>query len=285
MDKINKNFLGIMRLLYQKKIILFGTGYFDNKVQEILEEFSFNIDLHIKVIDNKTILKRFLSQHENCVLINLEVKEVEYLLNANELSSLITVINSSDFVSNYYGFVVGKHSYGFGQFFYKGINIEKIGAFCSIADNIQVALANHPTQYISTHPFFYLSTFGEFIKKDNKDIIGRSKSEKISIGNDVWIGTNVTLLPAISIGNGVIIGAGSVVTKDVPDYAVVAGVPAKILRFRFSDSEIEILNRIKWWEWSDSEIKKNVDFFQYNNMFLEKFKDFDKQCNSKNSLT
>ena len=89
----------------------------------------------------------------------------------------------------------------------------------------------------------------------------RHKGERITIGNDVWLGRNVIITNGSNIGNGVIAGAGAVITKDVPDYAIVAGVPARILRFRFEPDQIESLNKIKWWDWSDDKIRENYDDF------------------------
>lgn len=79
---------------------------------------------------------------------------------------------------------------------------------------------------------------------------------------------NVTILPSVRIGNGAIIGAGAVVTKDVPDYAVVVGSPAKVIKYRFSDEEIDILNKSKWWEWPDEKIRANIEKFSNKQEFF-----------------
>lgn len=89
----------------------------------------------------------------------------------------------------------------------------------------------------------------EALEKFTKD------NSKTVIGNDVWIGANVTILSGVTINNGAVIGAGAVVTKDVPSYAIVVGVPAKVMRYRYSEEQIEILNKIKWWDWPDEKIK------------------------------
>ena len=78
------------------------------------------------------------------------------------------------------------------------------------------------------------------------------------IGNDVWIGENVTIKDGVKIGNGAVIGTAAVVTKDVPPYAIVAGVPAKIIKYRFDDKKIQLLQDIKWWDWSPEMIYKNL---------------------------
>ena len=92
---------------------------------------------------------------------------------------------------------------------------------------------------------------------------------KVEIGHDVWIGTNVTILPSVKIGNGAIIAAGAVVTKDIPDYAIVGGVPAKVLKYRFSDDEIKRLNQSKWWEWPDEKIKRHINKFSAPEDFFD----------------
>ena len=91
------------------------------------------------------------------------------------------------------------------------------------------------------------------------------------IGNDVWIGRGVRVLPSIRVGNGVIIGAGAVVSKDIPDYAVVVGNPAKIVRFRFTEEQINKLNKIKWWMWEKDVCLERLDDFKDIDKFIEKY--------------
>ncbi len=99
-----------------------------------------------------------------------------------------------------------------------------------------------------------------------------SKGDFVKIGSDVWIGACSIILPAVTIGDGAIIGAGAVVTHDVPAFGVVAGVPAKLIRFRYSENQIKSLLSIHWWNWSDDKIVKNIDFF-YDDIdkFIERF--------------
>ena len=98
------------------------------------------------------------------------------------------------------------------------------------------------------------------IKNDN---IAVSKGE-IVIEDDVWIGSNSVILSGVKIGRGAVIGAGSIVTKNVPKYAIVAGNPAKVIKMRFNDEEISKLEKLKWWEWSYDRIKENADFLKDN---------------------
>lgn len=124
----------------------------------------------------------------------------------------------------------------------------KIGNYCSVADGVRIFRANHPAKMFTTHPIFYNPIMG---------IVEQDKLERpeISIGHDVWIGANVIILPSVNnIGNGSIIGAGSIVTKDVPPYAVVAGNPAKVIKMRFNPSQIQYLEEIQWWNCSMDEL-------------------------------
>ncbi|SDD90204.1 CatB-related O-acetyltransferase [Sporomusa acidovorans] len=167
-----------------------------------------------------------------------------------------------------YDFSVGKYTYGYQQFFYNEVLLDRIGSFCSIAPKVTIADMNHPTNYITTSPILYYKSRG-FIIENNLDLIDHSRNMKVVIGNDVWIGTNVTILPSVKIGNGAIIGAGAVVVKDVPDYAIVVGTPAKVIKYRFEEEKIKILNQSKWWEWPDDEIKNNLGKFINNDDFFD----------------
>lgn len=164
----------------------------------------------------------------------------------------------------------GKYSYGP---LCNHVLVEEVGAFCSFAAGTDV-LRNHPTQYISTHPFLYYGTTANNIYKKYEDYKDRpwyfdevspkgtdEKTRRIIIGHDVWLGHNVLITNGANIGNGVIAAAGAVITKDVPDYAVVAGVPARIIRYRYTAEQIEMLNKVAWWEWSDDKIRECYDDF------------------------
>lgn len=126
----------------------------------------------------------------------------------------------------------------------------KIGRYCSIARNCEIGVASHPINYMSTHSFQYHTA--QFPKYPGyKDSVRRVKHRAhpdTVIGNDVWIGAKAVILSGITIGDGAVIAAGSVVTKDVPPYAVVGGIPAKLIKYRFGHSEITELLRLRWWE-------------------------------------
>ncbi len=134
-----------------------------------------------------------------------------------------------------------------------------IGKFCSISFDANIGLAAHTLQNLSSSPIFTekQNALGVSWISENKF----EEIKKVEIGNDVWIGTRVTVMGGVKIGNGAVIAAGAIVTKDVPAYAIVAGVPATVKRYRFSESEIENLERIKWWDKSESELKSKLDLF------------------------
>jgi acetyltransferase-like isoleucine patch superfamily enzyme len=139
---------------------------------------------------------------------------------------------------------IGRYTYIAG-----GVQIDKqvtkIGRYCSIATGCKLGLGPHPVRYFSTCPAFYDPSRGLVSEMLFDEFEGDYQT---IIGHDVWIGTNAIIMAGVNLGNGAIIGAGSVVTKDVPPYAIVVGVPAKIIRYRFEPKLIEQLDSSRWWE-------------------------------------
>ena len=137
-----------------------------------------------------------------------------------------------------------------GDFTYISKNSEimntNIGKFCSIGEQSKIGLGIHPINYISTHPIFYSIRKQSQISFTNINLSDEYK--ETCIGNDVWVGARVLIIDGVTIGNGAIIAAGSIVTKDVPAYAIVAGVPARVIRYRFSEEEYQKLEELKWWD-------------------------------------
>jgi virginiamycin A acetyltransferase len=154
----------------------------------------------------------------------------------------------------YHGVEVGMYSYG--CFIPESIpQGTSIGRYCSFASGVTIFNANHPFERISQHPLFYNPKLGTV----TEETIARSR---ISIGHDVWLGKNALILPRVShIGNGAVIGAGSVVTKDVPPYAIVAGNPARIIKYRFPPTIQEKIEESRWWDRSIEELRLRLDEF------------------------
>ncbi|RKJ61474.1 antibiotic acetyltransferase [Butyricicoccus sp. 1XD8-22] len=151
------------------------------------------------------------------------------------------------------------------------VRVKKIGSFCSINHRAILGTeGNHPLDLVSTHPFLYSNNY-DFIDGKIIQIKSSDVKNEVFIGNDVWIGTNAVILPGVTIGNGAVIGAGAIVTKDVPPYAIVVGVPARVLRYRFTEEQIEMLEKIQWWEWDDSLIKERINDFYDIDKFIEKY--------------
>jgi acetyltransferase-like isoleucine patch superfamily enzyme len=136
-----------------------------------------------------------------------------------------------------------------------------IGKFTCIGPDVLIGLGLHPVRdYVSMHPAFFSTKCQagfSFVSRTHF-----AEYRPCLIGNDVWVGARAIILDGVNVGDGAIIGAGAVVTKDVPSYAVVAGVPAKVLRFRFESHEIEHLRQFKWWDRDIQWLSENHELFQ-----------------------
>ncbi len=161
-----------------------------------------------------------------------------------------------------------------GAFTYVGQGCElrncTIGRFGSIAVNVSIGPAEHPVDWLSSHPFMFdgvtyfneSNSWGGFSSSKHR-FTGNGK--RTIVGNDVWIGRNVVIRQGVTIGDGAIIAAGSFVNKDVPPYAVFAGVPAKLIKFRFSDCMIQRLTAISWWNFMLEPDKNEINFQNVEN--------------------
>lgn len=144
-----------------------------------------------------------------------------------------------------------------------------IGSFCSISKNVRIITGGiHPSDWVSTFPI--RDFVGVNIPYDGMP----TSNGEVIIGHDVWIGTGVTILSGVKIGTGAIIAACSVITRDVPPYSIVAGVPAKTIRYRFTEDQISELMKIKWWEWKIEKIKSNIHLLNGKSIdeFINTFK-------------
>lgn len=170
------------------------------------------------------------------------------------------------FFDTYTGIPVGKYTYGYQ--YLNNDNIESIGAFCSIAEGQLVIPNDHRMDWITTSPIASLKQFS-FTDKDYMSEYISGEDRKVVIGNDVWIGARCIIFEGVTIGDGAVIAAGSIIRKDVPPYAVVGGVD-KILKYRFDKDTVNKLLQIQWWNWDDEKIRRNIDLFRDKNNFLER---------------
>lgn len=152
------------------------------------------------------------------------------------------------------------------------ISMTDIGRFCSIGPNFISGWGIHPIDGISTCRVFYSKDYvlGASFSDNNKI----EERKRIKIGNDVWIGMNCSVLDGLVVGDGAVIAAGAVVTKDVPPYAIVGGVPARIIKYRFDEETIEKFLKIKWWNFSHNKLKEvSLHFFDVKEFIKNNLKD------------
>lgn len=216
----------------------------------------------IKALKNLVIL--FLKYPKLEVFTNLIIGDVSlpsniYKFKGNKIAGKVKI---SEGVSLYNTFITGNVEIGKwtsingpNTTIVSRNNEIKIGAFCSIARNVQVQAVNHSHNRASTY-----SVVKNYYKEyDPEEFIEKSD---IIIEDDVWIGTNSVILPGVKLGRGSIVGAGSVITKDVERYSIVGGVPAKKIKMRFTEETIEELEASKWWQWNDEQMTKSKEFFK-----------------------
>jgi virginiamycin A acetyltransferase len=164
-------------------------------------------------------------------------------------------------LSQYHGVTVGNYSYGACMkpgFWPSGV---VVGRFVSIGDSVKVFLRNHPSERLSMHPFFYNHKL-QFVTNDTIN------TGTLEIGHDSWIGSSSIILPGCKkIGIGALVGAGAIVTHDVPNFAVVAGNPARIIRYRFNEAQQQRILDSKWWANSITDLKTIIPYL-INPIFL-----------------
>ena len=173
----------------------------------------------------------------------------------NRLTTDVTFLTSSIGYASY----IGNRSF---------IKNTKIGRYTCIATDVMTVAGSHPTsKFVSIHPAFYSTrkqsgfTYVSEDKFSDFNYIDENHKFTVIIGNDVWIGSGVKIMEGVTIGDGAVVAAGAIVTKDVPPYAVVGGVPAKVIKYRFDEETIKKLLELKWWEKDRAWIKSHADDF------------------------
>jgi len=203
-------------------------------------------------------------------IVRDESHKVKDAPKAKEAPQVVEVpkVNGVEFLPNV---TIGAHTYGYTEAtFINPFNSSEIsiGKYCSIAQGVKIlsASARHSLDFVSTYPIKGTPVPGAVkVRKPDKADRGTR------IGNDVWLGLESLVMPCVKIGNGAVIGARAVVTSDVPAYAIVAGSPAKIVRYRCTPEQIAQLERIAWWDWSDEKIEQcGNDFYMSVDDFIKK---------------
>lgn len=199
--------------------------------------------------------------------ILLQGKKIGYSLVKSHISN--TTVTENTKINHPFNF----DNVSIGEFSYIAKNSDItntiIGKFCSIGPNFCCGMGLHPTHGISTSPMFYSTARQNGITLTKTDKIIESKQTEI--GNDVFIGANVTIIDGVKIGDGAIVGAGAVVTRDIPPFAIAVGVPARIVKYRFSKQQIDEINNIKWWNFEYNKLKAVEKYFFNIDEFIDKY--------------
>lgn len=277
-----------------KNFIIFPFGEVGYKVKQILNiiygiQEVFICDNHLNKYNESILSVRQIAKtslcEDTCVLlastnyeIYRELKEsIASIFSENQIAELECMCGEKVLQT-----VCGKYTFGSLK---NHPLVESVGAFCSFADGTDV-VSNHAMDYITTHPMLYKGNSAEpldivkynaykgydWFFPDVEPHGYRKKFRRVKIGNDVWLGKNVIITNGAYIGNGVIAGAGSIITKNIPDYAIVVGSPARIIRYRYEPESIKALNRIAWWDWTDDKIRERFeDFYLPVQEFIKKY--------------
>ncbi|TGD99116.1 CatB-related O-acetyltransferase [Methylobacterium nonmethylotrophicum] len=150
---------------------------------------------------------------------------------------------------------IGAYTYGLPRIHDKGLANLSIGRFCSIGEGVNIALGNHRMDTVSTYPFSQLHDMVQDWSGASGKLDHATKGD-VTIGSDVWIATGAFIASGVDIGHGAVVAAESVVTKAVPPYAIVAGNPARLIRYRFGEKTVERLLQTAWWNWKAEKINK-----------------------------
>lgn len=287
--------------LFTKDVWIYGAGVGGRIIKKIFDEeeivYKGFVDVNAKIIQHINMIKVYelnsidirnayfiisLRDYDFSVIENLQLKGVEfrniYYPVCGEL------FNKKDII--YKNCHIGRYTYGYEGLMEFYPLVDSIGRYCSINHTAKI-WNNHSLDCVTTHPFLdhpifnewtvfcqhqeLVNKYGKHTDNSNYEDSKIRNNRKVTIGNDVWIGANVIILPGVNIGDGACIAAGAVVTKDVEPYQIVGGNPAKLIRYRFDNNTIDRLLKIKWWEWDHSTIEENIESFFEPTFFVNTF--------------
>lgn len=199
-------------------------------------------------------------------LFNRKISSLAFVSSKNDLDNTVCVYRGAKIKKS----IIGAYTYISNN---TDVENAELGKYCSIADHCRIGMGGHTLKHLSTCPIFTEKVNGckeSWIDSD----VNPAQTKKTIIGNDVWVGSHALIMGGVNIGNGAVVGAGAVVVKDVPPYAVVGGVPARIIRYRFSDDVINRLQSIAWWDLPVSTLKEKIHLFQTDEIDVETLEAF-----------